>query len=257
MKNTKLLPSVLLMGIAISISYTTETQGVMSLNPPETTTSKETQHEAAASQAQPILKNQSSTSQSSQQAQSDKKTDISSDVAMRLERERSLAMGAGQKQQNDFGRIVATVNGENIYQEEVDKVLRRFGPQVSQEQIPTATKQILDGLITQKLILQFVRDNKIQVTPADIEVELNKVRDDIKSNPGLAGQTLEQVLEKRGGSIDDMKKDITMFLSMEKYLSKDGLDDKKMSPKAKEKIIEERGQLLVKQLREKATIDIK
>ena len=41
MKNTKLLLAVLLIGIAISISYTTETQGVTSLTPPETTVSKE------------------------------------------------------------------------------------------------------------------------------------------------------------------------------------------------------------------------
>ncbi|HJW85606.1 MAG TPA: peptidylprolyl isomerase [Candidatus Brocadiaceae bacterium] len=134
---------------------------------------------------------------------------------------------AEAKKAEGDGKVVATVNGENIYQNEVDKVLHRFGPQVPQEQIPTATKQILDGLITQKLILQFVRDSKIQVDAAAIEVELNKVREDIKSNPGLAGQTLEQVLEKHGGSIDDMKKDITMFLSMEKYLSKD-VDDTKI-----------------------------
>lgn len=41
MKNTKLLLAVLLIGIAISISYTTETQGITSLTPPETTVSKE------------------------------------------------------------------------------------------------------------------------------------------------------------------------------------------------------------------------
>lgn len=134
---------------------------------------------------------------------------------------------AEAKQAAGDDKVVATVNGENIYQKEVDKVLHRFGPQVPQEQIPTATKQILDGLITQKLILQFVRDSKIQIDAAAIEVELNKVREDIKSNPGLAGQTLEQVLEKHGGSIDDMKKDITMFLSMEKYLSRD-VDDAKI-----------------------------
>ena len=237
MKNTKLLPAVLLIGIAVSISYTTETQGVMSLTPPETTVSKEipqqeakivlfakvmepafaedyinidittevqfvatgkgsmcshiinnyvekkyivfraippgqsgeknplsgevmaqyimipkdksdsifsaktgdiltvfgrptiektgdskdvifiatsayktgteTQHKA---QTQPILENQPKTSQSSQQTQGDKKktsvsTDISSDTAVRLERERALALGVGKKQQNDLGRI--------------------------------------------------------------------------------------------------------------------------------------------------------
>ncbi len=144
--------------------------------------------------------------------------------------ETKAAAGAGTaeaKKEDGDGKVLATVNGENIYQKEVDKVLKRFGPQVPQEQIPTATKQILDGLVTQKLILQFVRDCKIQVNPADIEVELNKVREDIKSNPGLAGQTLEQVLEKHGGSIDDMKRDITMFLSMERYLSKD-VDEQKV-----------------------------
>ncbi|MCR4321914.1 MAG: hypothetical protein NUV74_16460 [Candidatus Brocadiaceae bacterium] len=41
MKNTKLLLTVLLIGIAISISYTTETQGITSLTPPENTVSKE------------------------------------------------------------------------------------------------------------------------------------------------------------------------------------------------------------------------
>ena len=133
----------------------------------------------------------------------------------------------GTKQEDSTSTVLATVNGENIYQKEVDKVLKRFGPQVPQEQIPTATKQILDGLITQKLIMQFVRDSKIQISPADIDVELNKVREDIKSNPGLAGQTLEQVLEKHGGSIEDMKNDITMFLSMEKSLSKD-VDEQKV-----------------------------
>jgi len=239
MKNTKLLPAVLLIGIAVSISYTTETQGVMSLTPPETTVSKEipqqeakivlfakvmepafaedyinidittevqfvatgkgsmcshiinnyvekkyivfraippgqsgeknplsgevmaqyimipkdksdsifsaktgdiltvfgrptiektgdskdvifiatsayktgteTQHKA---QTQPILENQPKTSQSSQQTQGDKKktsvsTDISSDTAVRLERERALAQGVSKKQQKEIKRILA------------------------------------------------------------------------------------------------------------------------------------------------------
>ncbi len=295
MKNTKLLPSILLIGIAVSVSYTTETQGVVSMTPPETTVSKEipqqeakivpfakvmepafaedylntdittevqfiatgkggaysgtinkyekmkyitfralppgqlgeknplsgevmaqfilipkdksdsifsaktgdmltvfgrptiektgdskdvifiainayktgtkTQHEASASQTQPILENQPKTSLSSQETQGDKKktpvnTDISSDIAKRLERERALVVGVDQKQQNGSGRIVATVNGENIYQKEVDKVLKRFGQQVPQEQTQVATKQILDGLITQKIILPGRRWNR-------------------------------------------------------------------------------------------------
>lgn len=71
-------------------------------------TGTETQHKASASQTQPILENQPKTSRSSQQTQGDKKktsvsTDISSDTAMRLERERILAMGDARVRQ--FGML--------------------------------------------------------------------------------------------------------------------------------------------------------
>ena len=106
-------------------------------------------------------------------------------------------------------------------------MLNRFGKQVTEEQMPAVTKQILDGLITQKLIMQFIRDSKIEVSPAEIEGELNKVREDIKTNPGLEGKTLEQVLETHGSSIDTLKSDIIISLSLEKNLGKD-IDDKKI-----------------------------
>lgn len=131
------------------------------------------------------------------------------------------------KQTDDANKVLATVNGENIIQKDVNQILVRFGNQIPQEQIPAVTKQILDGLITQKLIMQFIRDNKIEPSKADVDTEVNKVREDIKSNPSLAGQTLEQVLESHGSNIDDLKKDITISLSLEKYLGKD-LDDQKI-----------------------------
>lgn len=126
----------------------------------------------------------------------------------------------------DPSKVLATVNGENICQKDVDHVISRFGSQVPEEQVSAVTKQVLEGLITQKLILQFIRDNKISPNKADIDTELNKVREDIKANPGLAGQTLEQVLESHGSSIDDLKNDITISLSLEKYLGKD-VDEQK------------------------------
>ncbi|MBI5679022.1 MAG: SurA N-terminal domain-containing protein, partial [Planctomycetes bacterium] len=90
---------------------------------------------------------------------------------------------APAKQEDDSKKVVATVNGENISQQDVNQMLNRFGKQVPEEQIPVVTKQIVDGLITQKLIMQFIRDSKIEVSQAEIEKELNKVREDIKSNP--------------------------------------------------------------------------
>ena len=131
------------------------------------------------------------------------------------------------KQEDDSKKVVATVNGENISQKEVNQMLNRFGNQVPKEQLPAITKQIIDGLITQKLITQFIRDSKIEVSQAKIEKELNKVREDIKSNPGLEGKTFEQVLETHGSSIDNLKSEIVISLSLEKHLGKD-IDDKKI-----------------------------
>src|SRR3990167_2294107 len=134
---------------------------------------------------------------------------------------------APAKQEDDSKKVVATVNGENISQKEVNQMLSRYGNQIPEEQIPAVTKQILDRLVTEKLIMQFVRDSKIEVSQAEIEKELNKVREDIKSNPGLEGKTLEQVLETHGSSIDNLKRDIVISLSLEKHLGKD-IDDKKI-----------------------------
>ena len=154
-------------------------------------------------------------------------------------------------QSYDSKKVLATVNGENITQEDVDKILNRFENQVNKEQISAVTKQIFDGLITQKLVMQFIRDNKIEASQFDINAELNKVRNDIKSNPSLNGQTLEQVLESHGSTIEELRRDIIISLSLEKYLGK-GIDG--MQQNVKQNMMEEKAQLLIKQLREKAKI---
>ena len=142
-------------------------------------------------------------------------------------KEPSASAATVNKQESDPNKVLATVNGENITQKEVNRILNRFGNQIDKEQIPAVTKQILDGLITQKLIMQFIKQNKVEASQTDIEAEINKVREDVKSNPNLEGKTLEQVLENHGSSIEELKNDITISLSLEKYFSKD-IDDKKI-----------------------------
>ena len=76
---------------------------------------------------------------------------------------------APSKQTDDSKKILATVNGENISQKDVNQILTRFGNQIPEEQMPAVTKQILDGLINQKLIMQFIRYNKIEPSKTDID----------------------------------------------------------------------------------------
>src|SRR3989304_1513459 len=81
---------------------------------------------------------------------------------------------APAKQEDDSKKVLATVNGENISQQDVNQMLSRYGKQIPEEKIPAVTKQILDGSITQRLIIEFIRDSKIEVSQAEIEKELNK-----------------------------------------------------------------------------------
>lgn len=130
-------------------------------------------------------------------------------------------------QETGKGKVLATVNGENVTQDEVNKILNRFAGRIEKEQIPLVTKQIVESLVTQKLIMQFIRDKKVEASQAEVEEELNRVRNDALANPELQGQTLEEVLESHGGSVEDLRRDITISLSLEKYLEQD-LNDQKI-----------------------------
>ncbi|HHT9130045.1 MAG TPA: peptidylprolyl isomerase [Candidatus Brocadiaceae bacterium] len=131
------------------------------------------------------------------------------------------------KNEDDLKKVLAMVNGENISQQDVDQILNKYANQIDSAQIPAVTKQILEGLINEKLITQFIRDNKIEATKDEIEAEVKKVREEIKSDPSTSGQTLEQVLGTHGSNIDEYKKTLALNISVERYLSKD-LDEQKI-----------------------------
>ncbi len=134
---------------------------------------------------------------------------------------------APAKNEDNSKKVLAMVNGENISQQDVDQILNKYANQIDSAQIPAVTKQILEGLINEKLITQFIRDNKIEATKDEVEAEVKKVREEIKSDPSTSGQTLEQVLGTHGSNIDEYKKTLALNISVERYLSKD-LDDQKI-----------------------------
>jgi len=123
--------------------------------------------------------------------------------------------------------VVATINGEAITQAEIDKVLSRYKNQIPQEQLSSVKRQVLNGLISQKLFLQFIDEKGIKVSKEEVEAELDKVRADIKQNPSLKGKSLEEVLASHGSTVEDLKNDIIVSLSLEKHLSKN-LDEQKL-----------------------------
>lgn len=128
---------------------------------------------------------------------------------------------------DDSKKVVATINGESITKAEVERVLERFKNQLPPDRIASVEKQIIDGLVAQKLFLQFIKENKVAIGDDALKTELDKVREDIKLNPGLQGKSLEEVLESHGSNIEDLKRDITISLSLEKYFA-DTVSDAKV-----------------------------
>ncbi|MCF6150020.1 MAG: hypothetical protein E3K37_15310 [Candidatus Kuenenia sp.] len=130
------------------------------------------------------------------------------------------------KQKDDSKKVVATINGEDITQAEVERVLNRFKNQIPPDRIASVEKQVLEGLVAQKLFLQFIKEKKITVGDDVLNAELDKVREDIQMNPGLAGKSLEEVLESHGSTVEDLKRDIIISMSLEKFFAADVADEK-------------------------------
>lgn len=120
--------------------------------------------------------------------------------------------------------IVATVNGKKITQE---MLVNRFNTftDTTPETIATMRQEVLDQLITDILLDEFIDKQGLIVRPEEIEREVDRIRNTINSNQKNAIQSLEQILISIGSHIDEFKKSIKYSIALEKYFH-NKLDDK-------------------------------
>lgn len=97
----------------------------------------------------------------------------------------------------------ATVNGESLYRINLISELEK------QE-----GKKVLEGMITQKLIEQEAKKQKIVIGNKDIDAEIKKIEDNLKQR----GQDLSSVLALQGLTIDKIKGEIKINLIVKKLL---------------------------------------
>jgi len=91
--------------------------------------------------------------------------------------------------------LVAVVNG---------KPVTKF--QLWNELEKQAGKQVLESLVIESLILQEAQNQNIQITQADIDVEIQKIKENLKQQ----GQELDQLLVAQGMSLDELKEQMKM-----------------------------------------------
>ena len=119
-------------------------------------------------------------------------------------------------------KIAATVNGEPIYMEEVDKQLEQLGQQhqslegqQGEEYKKQFQKQILDDLIEQKLVLQEAEKEKIKVSDKEIDDWIKQAKQQFPSE-----QEFESKLKELNLTIEELKKNRKEQLLRQKMIEK-------------------------------------
>lgn len=100
--------------------------------------------------------------------------------------------------------VSATVNGKPITRIQVIRDLEK-----------RAGKQALDSLITKSIIDQKAKEAGIKVSEQDIDQEIVKIEETLKSQ----GQEIEQFLSMQGLTLQDIKEQINIQLKLERLLA--------------------------------------
>ena len=126
-----------------------------------------------------------------------------------------VAFSSESKQQSD---VVATVNGKKITLEAVTKRLTDF-KDADSETLNAVKQEIIDQLITDILLEEFIDKQGLIVAPEEIEREVERIRSDIAGNQEYNGPSLEKVLAAVGSDINEFKKGIKHSIALEKYFN--------------------------------------
>jgi peptidyl-prolyl cis-trans isomerase SurA len=109
----------------------------------------------------------------------------------------------------------ATVDGRHIVAAEVEKAYQRsrdVNATLSNEEVEAAKLSVLDGLITQDLLLAKARELKIDATPVDIDKAFTE------SKGSLTDEQFQQELSKRSLTADDVRESLRRDLTVQKVL---------------------------------------
>lgn len=107
--------------------------------------------------------------------------------------------------------VIATVNGEDITQEEIFLVQQ----QLMQQGVQANEEQALEQVLTNKVLLQEVAKQDYQISTQEAETELEQVL----SQQGFTVEDLKQDLQSRGISYEATLEDFKERVAVDRYLS--------------------------------------
>lgn len=119
--------------------------------------------------------------------------------------------------------IIVTVNGKPITQEMLVHRLKNVTNQ-DPETFNTMKQEIIDQMITDILIEEFIDKQGLIVTPEEIEREIRQIKNTISDSQKDDAPSLEKILSSIGSDINEFKRSMKYSIALEKYFHKK-LDD--------------------------------
>jgi peptidyl-prolyl cis-trans isomerase C len=123
--------------------------------------------------------------------------------------------------------VVARVNGEAITQAELDKEIERAMIRM-RDRVPPArmgqfkaymSRQALENMVTQQILLKAVADEKIEVSDADFAAEIEKIKSRIPPNI-----TMEKLYELNGMDEAEFNRNLRLSIQIDKLIEKHTAD---------------------------------
>lgn len=134
------------------------------------------------------------------------------------------------KNQNDD--VVAIVNGKKITNNALINRMNNF-VNTDTETLSAIKQEIIDQLITDTLLEEFIDKQGLVVSQEEIENEIAKIRKNITDDQKNTIQSLEQVLTFIGSNINEFRKSVKHSIALEKYFN-NKLDDNTLKKYFKE-----------------------
>ncbi len=132
----------------------------------------------------------------------------------------SAKMHGRVETKKDPNEVIATVNGENILRLELDRILDKAKRRMSKSNLHLVEEKIINDLITQAVLKQFIKKENIQIAPSRIESEIAVFKENIKKNPQTKDKSLETLLEEQGGSLAELRVALDISFAIDEYMEK-------------------------------------
>ena len=120
----------------------------------------------------------------------------------------------------DPNEVIATVNGEKILRLELDRILDKAKRRMGKANLHLVEEKIINDLITQAVLKQFIKKESLQVDPSRIESEIATFKENIKKNPQTNDKSLETLLEEQGGSLAELRVALDISFAIDDYMER-------------------------------------